>query len=110
MPKVVPQRARTVTPSKRANSFDPDVAVAFGRVVRRERLNQRIAQDALALSAAIDRSYFGKLERGERQPSLSVLLKIAKALGISGSTMLQAVETELRASEQGSPDQKAIST
>ena len=95
MPKTATDPPRSIRPQKRANSFDPEVASAFGRVVRRERLNQQVAQDRIALEAAVDRSYFGKLERGERQPSLAVLLKIACALGISGSTLLAKIEVEL---------------
>ena len=42
--------------------------------------------------ANIDRSYFGKLERGERQPSLAVILRIAQGLTISASALLSKVE------------------
>jgi transcriptional regulator with XRE-family HTH domain len=41
------------------------VAKAFGAVVRAEREQRGIAQDAFALLAHVDRSYYGKLERGE---------------------------------------------
>lgn len=104
------QHAQRAAPNRRANSFDPEVASAFGRVVRRERLDQRIAQDALALTATIDRSYFGKLERGERQPSLAVLLKIAKALGLPGSALLEEVEAELLASKAAPQEEKVPAT
>lgn len=64
-----------------------------------------MAQDQLALSANIDRSYYGKLERGERQPSLGLLLRAAKALGVSGSTLVE--ETEKRLQSAGAPSQRA---
>lgn len=54
-----------------------------------------MAQDQLALSANIDRSYYGKLERGERQPSLGLLLRAARALGVSGATLVQETEKRL---------------
>lgn len=64
-----------------------------------------MAQDQLALMANIDRSYYGKLERGERQPSLGLLLRAAKALGVSGATLV--LETERRMEAAGEPKQRA---
>jgi XRE family transcriptional regulator, regulator of sulfur utilization len=60
----------------------------------REKLD--VAQDAFALAAGVDRSYYGKLERGERQPSLSILLRIATALGCPGYLLVENVEKHLR--------------
>lgn len=81
------------TGTKRATSFDPAVARAFADVIRGERVQRQIAQDQFALLANVDRSYYGKLERGERQPSLALLLRIAKALGLSGADLVAKVET-----------------
>jgi len=91
----MPNAETGLTRPKRSSSFDPSVARAFGRAVRAERLRRHVAQDAFALEASIDRSYFGKLERGERQPSLTLFLRIASGLGLSGSELLAAVETQL---------------
>jgi transcriptional regulator with XRE-family HTH domain len=99
MPQADTGPVQNLRPQRRAGSFDPHVASIFGRIVRRERLRLRLAQDRFALEATIDRSYFGKLERGERQPSLAVLLKIANALGISGAELLAAVEAEIATPE-----------
>ena len=49
----------------------------------------------MALIAGVDRSYFGKLERGERQPSLSMLLRIAEALGVSGAELVKRTESAM---------------
>ena len=84
-----------VLSAKRAKSFEPDVASAFGAIVRAERLKMGVAQDQFALLADVDRSYFGKLERGERQPSLGLLLRIAGALEISGGDIVKRVEKQL---------------
>lgn len=65
-------------------------------VVRQTRVNLGIAQDQMALLAGVDRSYFGKLERGERQPSLSILLRIARALGMPGSELVELAEAAIR--------------
>lgn len=74
------------------------MATIFGAVVRAERLKKGVAQDEFALLANIDRSYFGKLERGERQPSLALILRISNGLGISPSALLGKVERALPAS------------
>jgi XRE family transcriptional regulator, regulator of sulfur utilization len=89
--------SRSVQPkvAKRATSFEPLVAAAFGAIVRAERLKREIAQDEFALLANIDRSYFGKLERGERQPSLALILRISAGLGISAAALLTKVERVL---------------
>jgi transcriptional regulator with XRE-family HTH domain len=83
-------------PAKRATSFEPKAAEAFGAVVRAERLNKGFAQDEFALLANIDRSYFGKLERGERQPSLALILRISAGLGVSGAELVKRVEVAIK--------------
>lgn len=71
------------------------MAQAFGAVIRRERERLEIAQDQFALLAHVDRSYYGKLERGERQPSLALMLRIAGAMGCPASELLRKVEKVL---------------
>lgn len=101
MPEPTPsRRVSALKPQRRATSFEPEVARAFGAVVRRRREERQIAQDAFALAAGIDRSYYGKLERGERQPSLGILLRIASALDESGASILAAVEDHLRTTRE----------
>ena len=88
--------ARKLPVSKsRATAFEPLVAQAFGETVRALRVQQGGAQDAFALKANVDRSYYGKLQRGERQPSLALLLRISTQLGISGATHLEQTEATL---------------
>lgn len=68
---------------------------AVGTVLRRRREAAGVTQDALPFLARVDRAFYGKLERGERQPSVSVLLRIAKALGADGAALLAEAELEL---------------
>lgn len=95
----MPASKKTTNPPppapKRATSFEPEVAQAFGSVVRAERHRQAIAQDQFALLSNVDRSYFGKLERGERQPSLALMLRVAGGLGCSGADLVARVEKVL---------------
>lgn len=92
LPAVATLSAEKTIPTRRSTSFDPDVALAFGEVFQSMRLERAHAQDAFALIAGVDRSYYGKLERGERQPSVGLLLRISKALGVSGAEVMAAAE------------------
>lgn len=55
----------------------------FGEAVRRARTATGLTQEELADRAGLDRSYIGGVERGERNPSLSVIEKIADGLGVT---------------------------
>ena len=81
-----------------ATSFDPVPAKAFGQAVREIRLARGFTQEGLALVAGVDRGFMGHLERGERQASVTVLLRIAKALGCRPSALMASVEAQLPSS------------
>jgi transcriptional regulator with XRE-family HTH domain len=87
----------SIKPAKRATSFEPNAAKAFGSVVRAARLSKGIAQDEFAFLSNIDRSYFGKLERGERQPSLALIFRIATGLDIAAAELIKRVEATVKA-------------
>ena len=57
----------------------------FGAAIRSIREEQNMSQEQLALNAEMDRSYVGGIERGERNPSLTNVFKIADALGVQPS-------------------------
>lgn len=63
-----------------ATTFEPEVAKRLGAAIRERRLAQRISQEELAIRAAVERSHMGKVERGEHLPSLSMFVRIARAL------------------------------
>jgi transcriptional regulator with XRE-family HTH domain len=50
--------------------------------VRRLRVEREIAQEALAVDAEIDRTYVSRVERGMENPTVGVLERLAKALGV----------------------------
>lgn len=74
-----------------ATNRNPSLAKAFGDTVRALRESQGIAQEALALTADMDRSYLGRLERGEKQPSLDVVFRVAAALGVAAHKLVAKV-------------------
>ncbi|WP_249163222.1 helix-turn-helix domain-containing protein [Bradyrhizobium diazoefficiens] len=71
-----------------------DLAQHFGLAVRRHRELMRLSQEELADRAGLDRSYIGRVERGEQNASLSNLQKISQALG-SDLDVLFATAREL---------------
>jgi len=80
---------------KGTKTFDPRIAATFGAVVRERRSALGLAQEQLALLASTDRSFVGKVERGENQPSLVLILRLAKALGCSAGDLVTDVESRL---------------
>ena len=54
----------------------------FGRNVRRIRLEKKLTIEGLATDVGLSYSYMGQLHRGERNPTLDVVERIAKALGV----------------------------
>jgi len=65
--------------------------VEFGRAVRKYRHEKGISQEALAKSAKIHRTYIGGIERGERNPTLVMIHRIAAALAVTPSRLLESL-------------------
>lgn len=71
---------------------DAPLVRSVGLTVRRQRESRRWSQERLAEAADLNRSYIGELERGEAVPSLLTLAKLALALGVPLSQLLQEAE------------------
>lgn len=52
----------------------------LGRRIRAQRKSIGLTQEQLALVAEVDRSYFGAIERGERNVTFTVLYRLCLAL------------------------------
>lgn len=50
--------------------------------IRRLRVARDVSQERLAFDAGVDRSYLGGIERGEENPSVDTLEKIAGILSV----------------------------
>lgn len=75
-------------PNLSRNRQDP-VLVALGEAIRRIRLSKEISQEKLALLAEVDRSYVGRVERGDNNVAVLTLSRLAGALDISISELMQ---------------------
>jgi len=51
--------------------------------MKRVRLSRGISQEKLALLAEVDRSYVGRIERGDNNVAMLTLARLASALGVS---------------------------
>lgn len=65
-----------------------DWRTIVGENVRRLRHARGLTQEQLAFEAKIDLTYVGGIERGRRNPSLLVLVRIASALSVEPATLL----------------------
>jgi len=64
-------------------------AAVFGQIVRVVRNEHAWTQEALAERAGLTTTYVGQVERGDKVPSLTVVLKLSLALEVLPSRMLE---------------------
>lgn len=62
--------------------------VAIGNNIRNLRINNNLSQEELASKSELHRTYIGAIERGERNFSILNLIKIANALDVELSLLL----------------------
>lgn len=64
----------------------------LGSVIRNHRERLGFTQEDFAYEIGIDRSYYGRIERGEANISLDRLALIAEAVGVTASKLLAEAE------------------
>ena len=62
----------------------------LGLRIRTVRVQKKLTQETLAQQAGLDRTYIGGVERGERNITVLSLKKIANALGIKASSLIES--------------------
>ena len=60
----------------------------FGKQLQRLRTNRSLTQEQLAVTAGLSRMFLTRLELGQHDPSLSTLVRLAKALRVSVTELL----------------------
>jgi transcriptional regulator with XRE-family HTH domain len=65
---------------------------ALGLAIRQLRRARGVSQEAFAASCRLHRTYIGGIERGERNVSFANLLRIADALEVRPSELLDRYE------------------
>jgi transcriptional regulator with XRE-family HTH domain len=77
-----------------------DLQQTVGEIIRRERRERRLTLKELAERAIISVVYLGEIERGKKYPSPIVLERLAAALEMDISDLLEMVAIELRVAQQ----------
>jgi transcriptional regulator with XRE-family HTH domain len=65
-----------------------NLAVKVGEKIRSVRKEKGFSQEGLALHAKLDRSYMGRIERGEANITLEMLYQLAKVLDCEAKELL----------------------
>jgi transcriptional regulator with XRE-family HTH domain len=71
------------------SSTDP--RVAFGKSLRVLREERNLSQEMLAELADLHRNYVGGVERGERNVGLLNIVKLARALDVKASRLMEPI-------------------
>src|SRR5262245_34701241 len=79
-----------------ASSTTPTAPLHLARNLASLRHARRLTQDGLAKAAALPRSTIANLESGEGNPSLTVLVKVAGALGVPIDELLASPRAKVR--------------
>lgn len=66
------------------------LAKALGAKIRAQRKTLGLSQDALALACDLDRSYMGRIERGEVNITVEKLYRLASKLECEPASLLPA--------------------
>ena len=64
----------------------------LGQIVYRQRMALGISQEDLADQVGLDRTYISGIERGIRNPTFLVLLRLAQALGVPPARFMESNE------------------
>lgn len=68
-----------------------DTRQTIGWNLRRIRVDKGFSQERLALEANIDRSYVGRIERGQENVTVSALEALASALTVEVRDLFEAI-------------------
>lgn len=77
-----------------ANSHTSSVGPIFGKVLQRYRSRLGVSQEELAFRAGVDRTFVSRIERGIRQPTITTLIGLGLALGVSAADLVREAEAE----------------
>ena len=68
----------------------------LGDALRQRRLAAGLSQESLANKAGIDRTYVSILERDLQSPTVDMLIRLSRAMGVLASEVLAEIERDHR--------------
>ena len=74
------------------------ISAEIGERIRKFRTQQKMSQESLALEAGLHQAYIGKIERGEKCPTVDTLNRIAVGLHIPLSKLID-VHADMQVSQ-----------
>jgi transcriptional regulator with XRE-family HTH domain len=69
--------------------------LAFGRTLRKARRDRDLSQEALADEAGLSAKHVGEIERANKDPRLTTVLKLADALELRSNEFFRAFDERL---------------
>jgi transcriptional regulator with XRE-family HTH domain len=69
----------------------PSLSITLGAKIRAMRNRKGFSQDGLALQCGLDRSYMGRIERGEVNITVDKLYQISDLLGCEPADLLPRI-------------------
>jgi transcriptional regulator with XRE-family HTH domain len=88
LPRKPPALVPPPTPSKRAVRDDEGFLPAVGANLRRLRTRRGLSLERLARQSGVSRAMLSQVELGRSAPTINVLWKVARALGVTFSAMV----------------------
>ena len=68
---------------------DMELTRAVGENIKRIRMSKKLSMERLAAEAGVSRSMLGQIERGEANPSVGIVGKLALALKVPAEVLLE---------------------
>lgn len=65
---------------------------AFGLALRKLRLAAGLSQEQLGLESGVQRNFISLIETGQNQPTITTIFKLAVALDVKPSKLVQEAE------------------
>lgn len=73
------------------NNLD-NLSKEFGKRIKIERIKKEVSQEKLAELSGLHRTTLGTIENGKTSPTLDSVAKIAKALNVKMSELLEGLD------------------
>lgn len=77
---------------KKSISQEESLLIALGQVILKRRMRGRMSQQELADLSEVHRPYISDIERGQRNLTLTTMIRITNALKVSLSTLFKEAE------------------
>jgi|APGre2960657444_1045066.scaffolds.fasta_scaffold157963_1 transcriptional regulator with XRE-family HTH domain len=66
-----------------------DIKEVIGNNIKRHRIDKNLSQEQLANDSEIDRTYLQSIEKGKRNVSINVLIRLSSALNVQLIKLLE---------------------